>query len=223
MNSARNAGRIVGVLLLVQLAGLIVPFVMLHALYAPPGFLQSAAHGTGQIRWALLLLLANGALTTGLSIYAHPVLRPASRGLAQWVVVLGAAMLALQAVDNTHVMAMLSLSQQYVDAAGASSRQLFESLGPVVAATRRSAHYSVLLVIGAWMLLFYSALWRARRVPWILPAFGVLAAALHLVGVSLPVFVGQRSVMTMGMVLAASHGALILWLLARGFDEGKTA
>jgi hypothetical protein len=222
MNSARNMGRIVGVLLLVQLAGLIVPFVMLHALNAPPGFLQSASQGAGVIRWAMLLLLANGALATGISVLVHSLLRPSSRAMAQWLIVLGATWLALQAVDRTHVMAMLSLSQQYAESAGAPA-QLFAILGPVTSASRVAAHYAVLLTIGAWMLVFYGALWRSRLVPSVLPALGVLAAAVHMTGVSLPVFIGYRSVMLVAPVLAVSHGALILWLLSRGFEDRPPA
>ena len=222
MNSAKSMGRMVGVLLLVQLAGLIVPFVMLRALTAPPGYLQSAAQSAGVIRWAMLLLLANGALATGMSILVYPVLRPSSRALAQWLIVLGATWLALQAVDFTHVMTMLSLSQQYAESAGAPA-QLFAILGPVASASRLAAHYSVLLTIGAWMLVFYGALWRARLVPWVLPALGVLAAAIHLTGVSLPVFIGHRSVMLVAPVLAVSNGALILWLIARGFKQRPPA
>ena len=45
MTSARSVGRIIGVLVLVHLAaGLIVPYVLLHPLTAPPaGFLETAA------------------------------------------------------------------------------------------------------------------------------------------------------------------------------------
>jgi hypothetical protein len=40
----KNVGRVVGVLLLLHLAaGLMVPFMMLHSLVSPPGFLASAA------------------------------------------------------------------------------------------------------------------------------------------------------------------------------------
>jgi hypothetical protein len=80
-----------------------------------------------------------------------------------------------------------------------------------------------LLTIGAWMLLFYGALWRARLVPRAIAALGVLAATLHVATVSLPVFIGYRSVMLFAPGLAVSHGALILWLLARGFPESKPA
>lgn len=216
MRSFTRKGRILGWLLLVQLAGLIVPFVMLRALYAPPGFLESAAHGAAQIRWALLLLLANGAVTAGISIYAHPSLRPSGRVLTDGLIVLGAAMFILQAVDNTHVRAMVALSQRNIESAGAS-REMLEALGALAASTRRTAHYTVLLVVGAWMLSFYSALWRSRLVPRTVAALGVLAAALHLGGVSLPVLLGYPSLMQVAPGLAVSHGVLIVWLLAKGF------
>ncbi|MHB1097738.1 MAG: DUF4386 domain-containing protein [Gemmatimonadaceae bacterium] len=215
MNSATRQGRILGLLLLVQLTGLIVPFVMLKALYAPPGFLESAAHGVAQIRWALLLLLANGAVTTGISIFVHPSLRPSGRVLAHALIVLGAAMLVMQAVDNTHVRAIVALSQRHIESADAS-RGSMASLGSLAASTRRTAHYTVLLVVGAWMLSFYSALWRARLVPRAIAALGVLAAPLHLVGVSLPVLLGYPSLMQVAPGLAVSHGVLIIWLLAKG-------
>ena len=119
-------------------------------------------------------------------------------------------------------MALLALSKQYAES-GVASVQLFAILGPAASASRRAAHYSVLLTIDAWMLVFYGALWRARLVPWVLAALGVLAAAIHLTGVSLPVFIGHKSVMLVTPVLAVSHGALILWLIARGFKEQPPA
>lgn len=215
MNSARSQGRLLGLLLLVQLTGLIVPFVMLHALYAPPGFLESAARGASQIRWSLLLLLANGALTAGISLYVYPFLRATNAGLARWLMVVSVAWLILQAVDNTHVLAMLALSERYAAAAG-SPRELFDALGALASSTRRTGHYTVLLAIGAWMLLFYSALWRSRLVPWIVAAIGEIAAPLHLVGVSLPVLLGYPSLMQVAPGLAVSHGVLIIWLLVKG-------
>lgn len=215
MNSANRQGRILGLLVLAQLAGLIVPFVMLKALYAPPGFLESAAQSAPQIRWSLLLLLANGALTTGISLYAYPFLRTSGAGLARWLIVVGVAWLILQAVDNTQVLTMLALSERYATASG-SPRELFDALGALASSTRRTAHYTVLLSIGTWMLLFYSALWRSRLVPRPVPAIGVLAAALHLTGVSLPVLLGYPSLLQVAPGLAVSHGVLIIWLLAKG-------
>lgn len=216
MNSATRQGRILGLLVLLQLTGLIVPFVLLRALYAPPGFLESAAQSAQVIRWSLLLLLANGALTTGIVFYAYPILRATSEGLARWLIVVGVAWLILQAVDNTQVLTMLALSERYAAATG-SPRELFDALGPLASSTRRLAHYTVLLAVGAWMLLFYCALWRSRLVPRLVPAIGVLAATLHLVGVSLPVLLDYPSLMQVAPSLAVSHGLLVAWLLAKGF------
>lgn len=212
-----RGGRLLGALLLVQLAGLIVPFILLGPV-ATPDYLVSAAGSAGLIRFALLLLLANGALTTAIAITQHPRFRMTSPGLARWLVVLGGCMIALQAVDNTRVMEMLALSQAYGAADALGLRPVFDILGPATAATRRAAHYSVLLVIEAWMLVFYVACWRTRAVPWILPAAGVLAAALHVVGATLPVFLGTPAIAPLTMLLAASHVALAVRLITRGFD-----
>ncbi len=215
MKPATRHGRILGLLVLVQLTGLIVPFVMLKSLYAPPGFLESAAQGDQPIRWSLLLLLANGALTVGISLYVYPLLRGAGAGLARWLIVVSVAWLILQAVDNTHVLTMLSLSKRYAAASG-SPRELLDALGALASSTRRTAHYTVLLAVGIWMLLFYSALWRSRLVPWIVAVTGEIAAPLHLVGVSLPVLLGFPGLMQVAPGLAVSHGVLIIWLLAKG-------
>lgn len=217
MHSGRRDGRLLGSLLLLQLAGLIVPFVMLGPV-ATPGYLAAAAGSAGQIRFAVLLLLANGALTTAIAITQYPRFRITSLGLARWLVVLGSGMIVLQAVDNTQVMGMLALSQAYGAADAQGPGLVFEVLGPATAATRRAAHYSVLLVIEAWMLVFYLACWRTRAVPWILPAVGVLAAALHVIGATMPVFLGTPAMAPLTMVLAASHVALALWLMTRGFE-----
>lgn len=211
-----HTDRIVGLLLLVQLTGLIVPFIMMGAV-AAPGYLGLAAGNAAQIRWALLLLLANGVLTTVIAIALYPRLRTASPHLAVWLVVLGAGMAALQAVDNVQVMGMLSLSQAYV--ADTLSGELLEVLGAWAAATRRTSHYLLLLTVGTWMLLLYAACWRARVVPRLLSGFGIAAAVLHLTGVSLPVLLGLGSIPPMAMVLAVSHPALAGRLLAHGSDE----
>ena len=69
MRSAKSTGRLIGVLLFVQLAGLIVPFVLLGPLTrGPRDFLANAAGTSLQIKVAVFLLLANCALTIGITI-----------------------------------------------------------------------------------------------------------------------------------------------------------
>ena len=76
MGSAKNVGRIVGMLLLVHLAaGLTVPFVVLDRVRRPAGFLAGAAEGSVQLRAAVLLLILGSAVAVGIAIAALPVFR----------------------------------------------------------------------------------------------------------------------------------------------------
>jgi Domain of unknown function (DUF4386) len=218
MRSAKRVGRIIGMLLFVQLAGLIVPFVLLHSLTrGSRDFLANAAGGSFQIKVAVFLLFANCALTIGIAITAWPVFRQYSEQMALLLVGVGVIMFSLQAVDNAHVLSMLSLSQQYARAGGPD--ELFQTLAAVVGSTRRWAHYSELLVIDGWIFLLYSFLYRFAPVPRALAAFGLITVMLHFTGITLPLFLGYRSVTLMGATMALSHIALALWLMAKGFEE----
>ena len=56
--SLKQRARIIGILLIIQMTGLIVPFVMLHPVL-PSIFLTQAAGAAAQIQIATFLLLAN--------------------------------------------------------------------------------------------------------------------------------------------------------------------
>jgi len=215
MLSERGRGRLVGGLTFLQLAGLIVPFVLLLPIVTPPGaYLAQAAASSTRIRAGVLLLAVNCAVTIGISIAAWPTFRRTGEALALWLVVLGALMLGVQMVDNIHILSMLSLSQAHA-AAGASADSLRE-VATAIGTTRRWAHLSELLVIDAWILVFYLSLIRARALPRLLSAFGLLTVAAHFVAIPLPWFFGLRSVTEAGMPMALSHVATASWLVAKG-------
>src|SRR3989442_1477845 len=119
MKSAKSTGRLIGALLVLQLAGLIVPFVLLHPLTkGPRDFLANAAQSSFQIKLAVFLLFANCALTIGIAIAAWPVFRQYSEGLALWLLGLSAVMFSVPAVGNAHILSMLSFSNEYARASG---------------------------------------------------------------------------------------------------------
>jgi hypothetical protein len=218
MKSAKRVGRLIGILLFVQLAGLIVPFVLLHPLTTGPrDYLTNAAGASLQIKVAVFLLFANCALTIGIAIAAWPIFRQYSEAMALWLLAASVIMFVLQAVDNAHILSMLSLSRQYAQAAGPDD--LFQALAAMLGSTRRWAHFTELLVIDCWILLLYSVLYRFGLVPRALAAFGLLTVTLHFVGIPLPGFLGYSIVTLMGVPMAFSHIALALWLITRGFKE----
>jgi hypothetical protein len=217
MRTAKSAGRLVGALLFAQLVGLSLPFILLLPATAT-GFLDNAAGLASQVKVAVLLLFANGALTIGIAIVAYPVFRTRGQTLALWFVAVSIIWCSVQAVDNAHILSMLSLSQQYAEA-GTSNAELFRTLGAAMRATRRLVHYTELLIIDAWFFVFYSALFRFSLVPRGLAAFGLVMVLVHSAAITFPTFVGYSSVPPLGFSLALSHLAVAAWLVVKGFEE----
>jgi uncharacterized protein DUF4386 len=218
MESTQRTGRGVGLLLLIQLAGLIVPFVLLHPLTrGTQNYLAHAVESAVQIRVAVFLLLANCALTIGISIAVFRVFCQHSESAALWLLAVSVIMFLLQAVDNVHVLSMLSLSQQYSHAGGEDA--LPQALAAVVGSTRRWAHLTELLVIDCWLFSLYGILYRLALVPRALAGFGLFTVLLHCAGIPLRGLLGYAVVMPMGVAMGVSQIALAIWLLAKGFRE----
>ena len=215
MGPAKTVGQLVGMLLLVQLVGLTLPFILLLPI-VPADFLDTAARVAPQIRVAVLLLFANGALTIGIAIAAFPVLREHSYPMALWFLAVSVIWFSMQAVDNAHILSLLSLSQRYAEV-GASNAELFGAVGALARSSRRWAHYTELLVIETWFLVFYGLLFRLSLVPRLLAGFGLIMVMVHAAGITMPMFIGYRSLPTLGVSLALSHLTLGGWLVAKGF------
>jgi len=159
MKSAKSPGRLIGVLLFLQLAGLIVPFVLLHPLTTgPQDFLANAAGASFRSGWLCFSCLRIVRLTDRHFNRAWPLFRQYSERMALWLVAASVIMFALQAVDNAHILSMLSLSQQYAQAGGPD--ELFQTLAVVSARPGGGCISTELLVIDSWIFLLYSVLYR---------------------------------------------------------------
>ena len=218
METAKGAGRVVGVMLLAQMTvAFLVNQFLLGPVFAPPGYLVNAAAHPLSIRLAVLIGLGAGALTVAIAIAATPVFRRYSPAMTLWFLVLAAANFALTAVENMAVMSLLSLSQAYAKAGGADAA-LFETLRIVVGSARNWAHYINLAVSGGMLLMLYGVLCRFALVPRALAGFGLGAVLLQLTAVTTPLF-GQPITFALLMPLALSHLLLSVWLMARGFTD----
>ena len=219
MKSEKRIARMVGILVFLHLAaGLMVPFIMLHPIVSPRGFLVTAAESALQIRLAVLLLFMGSAIATGIAITALPVLGRYSYVMAWSLVALGVAAFSLQVVDNGRILSLLSLSQEYART-GAGKPEIFQALALVAGAARKWSHYTYLLVAVSWITLLFSMLYRFRLVPRLLAALGLMTSLLQIAGVSLRVIMGFPAEMRLAMPLGPCYLALALWLLVKGFAE----
>jgi len=93
---------------------------------------------------------------------------------------------------------------------------------PMVRAAWRWAHYTHLLSVVGWMLLFCGVLFRLALVPRVLAAAGIVATILQLGGITLPVLLGYRVPLppeVWGLPLGVAYLGLSLWLMASGFAD----
>jgi Domain of unknown function (DUF4386) len=222
MTTAMSAGRVAGVLLIVQMtAGYVTNFVLLEPATAPPGFLVNAAPHALQVGAAALLGIVAGAISPAIAITVLPVLRRLSERMAMLFLALSTAALALSVVENAKVMSLLSLSQAYAATNGADAAS-FAGLRGVVAAARNWAHFSQLIVGGSTFVALFAALYRFALIPRVLAGFAVLGAALQMATVARPFFGGQ----VIFPLLAPAGIAFLLsavWLIIKGFADAKPA
>ena len=217
MRSAKSTGRIIGILLFVQLVVLALGFILLLPI-TTSAFLENAAGVAFQIRAAVFLLFAGGAVTIGIAIAGFPIFREYSYRMGLWFLAFSIIWFSMQAVDNIHILSMLSLSQQYAER-GASNAELFGALATTVRSTRVWAHYTELLVIDTWFFVFYSLLFRFSLIPRALAGFGLIMVIVHAAAIPLPMFLDYNRVMVLAYSLTLSYLAVGTWLVVKGFDE----
>ena len=139
------------------------------------------------VSMSVLLALVADAIWLAIAVVAYPLFARASLRTAVAFVALTSVALALSAVENSQLLTLRSLSQAYA-AAGAADRELFETLRVLFGSARNWAHYTHLMVTGISILAFFVALFRFFLVPRALAAFGIAAAMLQIVTVTMPIF-----------------------------------
>ena len=216
MEAAPRAGRIIGVLIIIQMVGgALVNFSLEAPLFGAPGFLVNAAPHSTQIALGALLGVALEALWIAIAVTAFPFLYERARALALWFGALAAVLLAVAVAEAATVMSMISLSEAYTKASAPAQEQL-QTLRIVVASARNWAHYMGKIVDGVAILVFYAALFRLALVPRWLSGFGLVAALLMVTGVGMPLF-GHAVFFPLLAPLGFAQLALAVWLLTKGF------
>ena len=222
MPEENSSPRVIGALQVLQLAGFIVPFVLLHPVASTSSdFLANAASNVFQIKIAVAWLVVNGCVTVAISTFLWPTLSRRDSRTGTWILAVSVFMLVLQAVDNAFILSIVWLSQQFVNSTGSSSDQ-FQLISGLLGTTRRWIHYTELFGIDLWIGSVYLILWRFRLVPWSISVFGIVTVALHFFGIPFMGFLGYPLMTMMGVPMAASHILLAGWLIMKGFSEMRS-
>ena len=215
-----NVGRIIGILLLLQLiGGMLVNIVLTAPLFGEPGFLVNGAIYSRQIGLSALIALSSGGLALAVAITAWPSFRTYSSALAIWFIALSGIGFAAIAVEQVGVMSMVSFSEAY-SVASAAEQESLAVHRVVVSGLRHWAHYTALLISGCTLFVLYLILFRFTLVPRALGAFGLVAVVIQL-GVIGRTFFGIDVDFLLLAPLGLSQMALIVWLLIKGFRRSE--
>jgi hypothetical protein len=221
MEAASSVGRIIGVLLIMQMVGSgMVNFVLEAPLFGAPGFLVSAAPHSQQVGLAVVFGLVTEAMWLGIAVTAFNIAYQRTQRMALWFLALAAVILAVAVVENVGVMSMVSLSEAYLKASAVEREQL-QAVRVVVASMRNWAHFMARIIDGCTILVLYAVLYRCALIPRALAGFGLIAAVLMVTAVGMPLF-GHDVVFPMLAPMAVSHPVLALWLIATGFRSQAT-
>lgn len=211
-----NIGRIIGVLLLVQLiGGILVNFYLTAPLFGSPGFMVNGAVYAQQIGASALVSLIISGMTVMVAIVAFSLFRTHSKSLALGFLALSIVGLSATAIENIGMMSLVSFSKIYSQVNTAAERELFETVKVIVTSFRNWAHYTNLLLSGASLLVLYTILYRFTLVPRMIAGFGLIAVVLQLSTISMP-FLGHAVIFPMLAPLALSQIILSLWLIVKG-------
>ena len=228
MKSAKRTGRTIGILLLLHLiTGLMTPYMLLQQLTRPLTFAAINSVNGFQIRLAIMMLFAGGALTIVIAITGMPVFRKYSYAMALGLFGLAIANFSLQGGEIAGYMSMFTFSQNYASAS-AAELGIYELVGATVRSAWRWIHYTHLLVMVSWMFSLGLMLWKSALVPRIFAGLLLITTVLQITGITLPQFLAYRSpnLMLMGVPLAFAYLGLSVWLMIKGFratEEVATA
>ena len=214
METGGGAGRVIGFLLIVHMLGSgVVNFVMERPLFGGT-FLLNAASSSQRIGLAVIVGLITEAAWIVIAITAFPIFFRRSQRMALLLVVLAAVGLALAVVENIGVLSMVSLSEAYAKASEVDREQL-RVASVIVIAARDWPHFLARMFGGVLTFVFYSMLYRFAMVPRLLAAFGLIAAVLVVISLTLPIF-GQKVIFAMLAPMGVCQLIVSLWLIVKG-------
>lgn len=186
-----------------------------------PEYLTVASEMSATIKTAVFLLFGTATVTMAIAITAYPVFREYSPRWTLIFLAISVVWFVMQCLDNAYILSMLSLSRRFAENAGANA-DLYNLLAAQTRSTRMWVHYTELLIFDVWFTLFYGIVLRFSLMPRWISIVGLIAVALHLVAIPLPMFIGYQAVQPLGASLAVSHLLVGGWLIPKGFSNTRS-
>lgn len=209
-----QSGRWLGLGLLCTFGlGIYSNFQLQEQVFAAPGFMLRAAGMPLQVGMIVLIGLAMALTTLAIAAFLRGSYGQQQPLLSRCYMALAAAALATSLVEGTLVLAMRSLSADFL-ASGADSA-VYEPARALLRGLRNGVHFPDKLLGGLGALLMYALLYRAHAIARPLAVAGMAACLLQWLAVGRELF-GLPVMPILLLPLGLVYPLTGLWLLLRG-------
>ncbi|HSP36565.1 MAG TPA: DUF4386 domain-containing protein [Frankiaceae bacterium] len=221
----RATARVVGTLFLVGTIAGLIGLPLQESVVGGDDYLTAASAHPDRLATGVLLQLVMGVAVVAIAVVIYPVLRRGTERLAMGYVVARAVEAVIYIVSGTGLLALISVSENYVASDHGSG---FAAVGRLIMAQRDWAGHAILdaAVFSVGALVLNAAFYRSRLVPRWLSLWGLVGAAAYLVA-GLLVMYGLKPLSGPQVGLEAPLGlqeiALALWLIVKGFETRDQA
>jgi len=222
MNTNRKTAIIVGVLFITATFTTILSLVFLGSIPEAPENLINVAENKAQVIIGALLILINCAAVVGIAVMMFPILKKHNENMALGYV--GARIIesVILIVLVISILLLLTLSQEYVQAAtpDASYFQTFATL--LLAASDWSDLIGIQIAFSLSALILNYSLYQSKLLPRFISVWGLIGATLLLASGLLGLF-GLKIVMLLAPPIAVQEMVLAVWLIVKGFNSSAIA
>jgi len=223
MNTDRNKGIIIGVLLLISfILGVVIYQVLQGPVLFSKDFLTITSDNSNEIITSTILGLANGTITIIIAVLLLPIFKKFNYSLAFLYLSFAVINFAMIAIDNVSALSILELSKEY-SMSGENNTEYYKTIGQLFYKKHWWTHYMSLLNSGFSLFLLYYLFYRSKAIPGILSASGMIAVLLMLIEIMSSIF-GHSINMLLMLPLGIVQISLAIWLFIKGlniFDDLK--
>lgn len=187
-----------------------------------PDYLIAVFDNQTQVIIGVLIDSINSAAVISIAVLLFPILKKQHEGMALGYVGFRILESAILIVGTISLLSLVTLSQEYAQAAAADA-SYFQTLGDLLLAASDWAQLlGAMIVFGLTALILNYLLYQSILVPRFISVWGLIGAILMLVAGLLAMFgLGYLSPITilLGLPLALNEMVLAVWLIVKGFNS----
>jgi hypothetical protein len=224
MSTYRKNAIIVGVLFIIATAFLFIGEAVYGPILDSPDYLTLAYPYRVTAVAGMLLEFACVVAIPLIPVFMYPVLKGHSEPLALGYVGFRLFEAVLFVITEINELSLINVSEGDLNG-GEADAAYFQNLGSSIQAENLWIFLFYVLIFTLGGLIFYSALYKSRVVPRFISIWGLIAAALLLVGTVLIMLevdtgaLGNYWELITAAPIAVNEMVLALWLIIKGFNS----